>query len=256
MDRLAFTAMASINERRLLREQMTNDLANVSTVGFKKSFDNALTAVKAEGDGFDSRIQPFIQQKDTISLEPGTLMATGRNMDVAMNDMTVLGVQGKDGTLAFTRRGDLRLSTQGTLENGAGIMVLGQGGGPITIPPGFEVSITKEGDVYARDPGQPAAAPQLLIERLMLRDASKVRLERREDGLFRPQADFKTATGDFTSGPIPASVTTQAVESSNVNPINAMVKLIDFSRSFESNMRFIKEAKSLDESGASMLRAR
>jgi flagellar basal-body rod protein FlgF len=41
-----------------------------------------------------------------------------------------------------------------------------------------------------------------------------------------------------------------------VNPITAMVKMIDFSRSFESNMRFIKEAKSLDESGASMLKAR
>jgi flagellar basal-body rod protein FlgF len=90
----------------------------------------------------------------------------------------------------------------------------------------------------------------------MLRDASKIRLERREDSLFRPQADFRTATGDFTSGPIPASVTPQAVESSNVNPINAMVKLIDYSRSFETNMRFIKEAKSLDESGTSMLKAR
>lgn len=256
MDRLTYSSLASINERRLLREQMTNDLANVSTVGFKKSFDNALTAVKAEGDGFDSRIQPFIQQKDTISMTPGMLMATGRNMDVAMNDQTVLGVQGKDGTLAFTRRGDLRINSQGTLENGAGVVVLGQGGGPITIPPGFEVTINKEGDVYARDPAQPAAVPQVLVERLMLRDASKIRLERREDSLFRPQADFRTATGDFTSGPIPASVTPQAVESSNVNPINAMVKLIDYSRSFETNMRFIKEAKSLDESGASMLKAR
>lgn len=37
MDRLAFTAMASINERRLLREQLNNELANVSTVGFKKA---------------------------------------------------------------------------------------------------------------------------------------------------------------------------------------------------------------------------
>jgi flagellar basal-body rod protein FlgF len=41
-----------------------------------------------------------------------------------------------------------------------------------------------------------------------------------------------------------------------VNPVTAMVKLIDFSRSFESQIRVIKEAKSLDESGSSMLKPR
>ena len=50
MDRLIFTSLASINERRLLREQLNNELANISTVGFKRSFDSAMTAVKAEGD--------------------------------------------------------------------------------------------------------------------------------------------------------------------------------------------------------------
>jgi flagellar basal-body rod protein FlgF len=34
-----------------------------------------------------------------------------------------------------------------------------------------------------------------------------------------------------------------------------MTRLIDHSRSFEANMKVIKEAKSLDESGASMMRA-
>lgn len=256
MDRLVYTALASINERRLLREQLNNELANVSTVGFKRSFDSAMTAVKAEGDGFDSRIQPFIQQKDAVSLAPGALMATGRNLDVAMNDKAVLGVQRQDGQIAFTRRGDLRVNSQGVLENGAGKIVLGQGGGPITIPPGFEVTITKEGDLYARDPAQPVAAPQVLIDRLMLRDSSAIVFERTEDALMRPQAQFRNVNGDFPNGPLPLSVTPQALESSNVNPVTAMVKLIDFSRSFESQIRFIKEAKSLDETASSMLRPR
>ena len=91
MDRLAFTAMASINERRLLREQLNNELANVSTIGFKKSYENAMIAVKAEGDGFDSRIQPYIEKKNAVSLEPGTLMATGRKMDVALKPRATTG---------------------------------------------------------------------------------------------------------------------------------------------------------------------
>jgi flagellar basal-body rod protein FlgF len=156
MDRLAFTAMASINERRLLREQLNNELANVSTVGFKKSFDNAMVAVKAKGDGWDTRIQPFIEKMNAVALEPGPLIATGNKLDIAMQEQTVVGVQAPDGTLAFTRRGDLKINTQGVLENGSRHPVLSEDGAPITIPPGFDVNITEQGDIYAVDPVQPA----------------------------------------------------------------------------------------------------
>ena len=256
MDRLAFTAMASVNERRLLREQLNNELANVSTVGFKRSFDNAMVAVKAKGEGWDSRIQPYLEKKNAVSLEPGSLMATGNKLDIALQDQTVLGVQAPDGTLAFTRRGDLKVNSQGVLENGSRHPVLSAEGGPITIPPGLMVDINAQGDIYATDPTQPAPQQPVLIARLMLRDASQVALERRPDSLFAPHPEFRTATGDFASGPKPATVVPGALESSNVNVVTAMVKLIDFSRSFETQIRTIKEAKSLDESGASMMKAR
>jgi flagellar basal body rod protein FlgF len=38
MDRLSFNAMAAINEDRLIRHQLSNDIANVTTTGFKRSF--------------------------------------------------------------------------------------------------------------------------------------------------------------------------------------------------------------------------
>ena len=50
-------------------------------------------------------------------------------------------------------------------------------------------------------------------------------------------------------------VVSGALEGSNVNPVLALVKLIDESRSFEQNIKFIKEAKNIDEAGATMLRA-
>ena len=256
MDRLAFTAMASINERRLLREQLNNELANVSTVGFKKSYDNAMVAVKAKGEGWDTRIQPYIEKMNAVSLEPGTLMATGNKLDIALQDKTVMGVQAPDGTLAFTRRGDLKVGSGGVLENGSGHPILGDGGGPITIPPGSDLQITDEGDIYARNPVQPLQEPPVLIGRIMLRDASAITLQRRPDTLYKPYPQFATATGDFATGPKPPKVVPGALESSNVNVVTAMVKLIDFSRSFETQVRTIKEAKSLDEAGASMLKAR
>jgi len=81
-------------------------------------------------------------------------------------------------------------------------------------------------------------------------------MQRRPDTLFAPYPQFATANGDFATGPIPTRLVPGALETSNVNVVTAMVKLIDFSRSFETQVRTIKEAKALDESGASMLRAR
>jgi len=86
------------------------------------------------------------------------------------------------------------VNSQGVLENGAGNVVLGQAGNPITIPSGFDVTITKEGDIYARDLNQPGVQPSVLIDRLMLRDSSRMTFERREDALMRPQPEFRNRT--------------------------------------------------------------
>ena len=53
MDRLGFNSVATFDEDRLARQNITNNVANVNTTAFKKSFDVALKAFKADGDGFD-----------------------------------------------------------------------------------------------------------------------------------------------------------------------------------------------------------
>ena len=58
---------------------------------------------------------------------PGVANRTGRAMDVALNDATVLGVQADNGDIAFTRRGDLRIAPSGLIENAAGHLILGEG---------------------------------------------------------------------------------------------------------------------------------
>ncbi len=60
MDRLAFNAMAAINEERLVRQQLSNDIANVSTVGFKQTNEATLKPNKAAGLGLDSRSTPHL----------------------------------------------------------------------------------------------------------------------------------------------------------------------------------------------------
>jgi flagellar basal-body rod protein FlgF len=252
MDRLVFTSNATIKEQATARQVLVNDLANVSTTGFKSSYDVALQSVKVEGAGFDTRYQAQTVARDLIRMEPGPVMATGRPLDVALAGTAVLTVQAPNGDQAFTRRGDLKVNIQGQLENGSGHLVLGEAG-PIAIPPGLLVRINPDGSIYARDPAQVGAAADVLVGQLRLRDTTGVSLARRDDGLFK--VSEKPDGTDIALTNVLPKVIPQALEGSNVRAIEAMTRLIDHSRSFETQIRIIKEMKGLDESGASMMKA-
>ena len=89
------------------------------------------------------------------------------------------------------------------------------------------------------------------LNRIMMRDASQAKLERREDGLFQVMG---SEGADITNGTQRPSLTAKALEGSNVNAMELMIKLMDQSRSFEQQVRIIKESKTGDEQGASMLK--
>lgn len=253
MDRLAFNAVAAIREQATARQMSTNELANVSTVGFKRSFESATAAIGVIGAGFESRMQPQSFTSDYISLAPGARMATGRDMDVVLDGESVLGVTAPDGQLAFTRRGDLRVNAQGALETGSGHLVRGQGGGGITLPIGLKISIKSDGSVYGADPAQGPGAAPLLVGQLLLRETSETKLQRRVDGLFKP---IGLAEGqDIPPSKTPPSLTSGALEGSNVNAMHVMVKLMDQSRTFEQLVNLIKESKTTDESGSTMMKS-
>ena len=253
MDRLAFNAAAAINEMRVGRQMTTNELANVATPGFKRSFESAMLTLKVQGAGFESRLQPQSFASDNINMKPGVIVKTGRDLDVAMDEQTVMGVTSTNGELAFTRRGDLKLNGKGVLEMGTGALVRGQNGGPITIPPGFFVKISKDGSVFATNPAQAGVAAPVLIDKILLRDASQVALERREDSLYKivgkPVGEDIPVTGRL------ATLSPETLEGSNVNAMEVMVKLMDQSRSFEMQVNVIKQNKDVDESGGTMMRA-
>ena len=252
MDRLAFNSSAAITEMRLARQVLANEMSNMTTTGFKRSFEVSMKAFKAGGEGFDSSYQPQAAHMDFIQLKPGPLIATGRDLDIHLNDHTVLGVQAPNGETAFTRRGDLQVSVDGVLQTGNGHPVMGDGNTPISVPPDLKVTISDDGGVYVTNPSQPGIQNAELVATLMLRDASQTPLTRREDGLFK--AHDKPSGSDFASGPLKVSVMSQALEGSNVNPQEAMVKLIEQARMFEQQVRMVKSSHDNDQAGASMMK--
>jgi flagellar basal-body rod protein FlgF len=247
MDRLAFNAVASINEQALKRQALVHELSNVATVGFKRSFETALQSVGLDGAGFESRYQPQAKSRDVIDLRPGAVQITGNPLDIAMKHQSVLGVVAEDGTNAYTRRGDLQVTAAGTLQLATGHLVRGEGG-PITLPPEGRVRIADDGSVLVADP---QTGEETFVDRLFLRDASATPLARRTDGLFTPEGKPGT---DIALGDVLPGVTSGALEGSNVSAVETMVSMMEQSRSFEMSVRIIKESKDLDDNGASMMR--
>jgi flagellar basal-body rod protein FlgF len=252
MEKLAFNAVAAINEQRLTRQVLAHEMANVNTTGFKKSFESSLKAFKADGQGFDTNYQPQVVHSDQIQLTPGPQMVTGRDLDISMNNSTVMGVTAPNGELAFTRRGDLRVNVNGVLETSTGAVVKAEGGGQISVPQGFKVNIGDDGSVFAVDPAQPGVQQPVQIGQILLRDAANTPLNRRQDGLFQVQG--QTVGSDIASGRGQSSITVGSLEASNVNPMETMVRLIEQSRTFEQQVKVVKEVQSTDESGATMMK--
>lgn len=253
MDRLVFTANTAMSEYRLDRQNMTHELANVSTPGFKKAFQVANRPVRTEGEGFDTRFLPRAITSPQIDLSPGARQFTGRNLDVAMDNLTVLSVQAANGDLAWTRRGDLARGPDGFLRTGEGYVVLNDQGSPLQLPQDSVIyEIAADGTISVIDPAAPENGSQV-VAKLGLKDSSGTPMGRREDGLFKP-LENTTDGFDFTAGPESASLTPGSLEGSNVNAVHTLVKFIDHMRSFEMQTKIIREMKDNDATGAQMMR--
>ena len=242
MDRLVFTANMAMSEYRLDRQNMTHELANVSTPGFKKAFQLANRAIRTEGDGFDTRYLPRAVTSPLIDLAPGHRIVTNKPLDIAMDNKTVLPVLAENGEVAWTRRGDMALDPEGFLRTQEGFLVLDDSLQPIQLPQGgVSYQITTDGTITGFDPAAPANGFEVLAV-LGIQDATGVDLARREDGLFKPMNNTQDRQ-IFEPGTGVASVTVGAIEGSNVSSVHTLVKFIDHMRSLRCKPRSLKNER-------------
>lgn len=244
MDRYLYIAMTGAKHALQAQQVNNHNLANANTPGFRADLDSLLSR-PVTGPGYPSRVYS-VETSLGSSLAPGHLITTGRDLDMAINGKGWLAVQARDGTEAYTRRGDLQIGNGGLLQTGDGQLVLGNGG-PVAIPPAKEVTIGEDGTITVIPLGQPDNAA-VVLDRLRLVNPSPDALRKGDDGLFH-------LTGGGTAAPDAAvSVLSGALESSNVNTVDALVTMIDNARNFETYVKLMESAKSNDEAGQQLLR--
>lgn len=230
MDRMIYLAMSGAKQVALAQATNSHNLANASTPGFRADLD-ALTSLPVHGPTHASRVYAS-DERAGVDLDPGVVSATGRDLDVAINGAGFIAVQAPDGTEAYTRAGDLRVSAAGLLRTGAGHAVMGNGG-PVAIPPFERIQIGADGTISIVPLGQ-GSASLAVIDRIKLVDPPRAAIDKRPDGLL---GSAEPAAADAA-----VRLESGALEGSNVNTVDALVNMIELARLFEMNVKTMQAA--------------
>lgn len=243
MDKLIYVAMTGA--RQILNQQgvVAHNLANLGTTGYREE-TAAFRAVPVQGDGLPTRV--FALDTSTgANMTPGSIQKTGRDLDAAVQGSGWFAVEARDGSEAYTRNGSFEISAEGMLQTRTGLNVLSEGG-PISIPANHSISIGKDGTVSAAPQGQ-SPGNVVVLGRLKLVDPPGANLAKGPDGLFR------TRDGEPAEASQGVVLAPGAVESSNVNAVEAMVSMITLARQFEMQMKLLQNAESNGKSADQLL---
>ncbi|MCR2832766.1 flagellar basal body rod protein FlgF [Parerythrobacter lacustris] len=243
MDRMIYTALTGMDAAMTRQRAIASNLANASTPGFRaETF--ATVPTHLPGGALDVRgyAQGAVRGVD---LGAGTMVQTGRALDIAVAGEALIAFQGENGEEVYSRRGDFSIDSAGRLVNGENLQAMGLNG-PVAVPPGWEVILGSDGNVYAADPAAPDAPPTE-VGRIKLASPAGSAVVKGLDNQLRVQGG-----GVLPADPT-AEITSGALEGSNVDASGTLVDMIEAQRSFEQRAKLISTAEKLDQSSASLM---
>ena len=236
--------MTGARENMYAQQAHANNLANATTTGFKSDFEQA-RAMRVLGDGFESRVYSMSERPGT-DLDSGTLMQTGRDLDVAVAGDGWLAVQGPNGNEVYTRNGSLQINAANQLVTGSGLPVIGAGGGPIVIPPAENITIGNDGTITIRPIGE-SAVEIALVDQIKLVQPEQGQLFKGRDGFMHTDNDVPLAANPNVQ------VRAGYLEASNVNAISELTSMISLQRQFEMQVKMMKTAEENSSAAAEVL---
>ncbi len=227
---------------------ISNNLANVSTNGFKKAhavFEDLMYqnlrqvgSNSTEQSTLPTGLQVGLGVRTVAtsrSFSQGSLQQSNNNLDVAIQGNGFFQVTMPDGTTGYSRDGSFQLDSQGRVVNSSGLLV--QGG--VTVPANAtNLTVSQDGTVSASIPG--TATPQNIGTITTASFINPAGLEPRGQNIFQETA----ASGQPNAGTPGANglgtLMQGFVETSNVNVVQELVSMIQTQRAYEMNSKAIQ----------------
>ena len=250
MDASMWVAKTGLTAQSTRLSVISNNLANVSTVGFKK--DRAIF----EDLIYQNIVQPG-GQTDANSESPtglmlgtgtrvvgteklhmqGSMMSTENSLDVAIAGDGYFAIEQGDGSTAYTRDGSFKLSAEGQMVTSGGQVLI-----PAILIPADASSLTIGRDGIVTAELQAGAGAVQVGQLEVSRFVNNSGLQPLGRNLYKTTA----ASGEAVVG-IPGeagvgSLMQGTLESSNVNVVEEMVNMIEAQRAYEINSKAISAA--------------
>ncbi len=235
-----YSALTGAISREQAIANLSNNLANVSTTGYKKSnvsFESILTGAQqtneAKGINYD-RIG-----KNYTDFSPGPVRTTDNPLDLALQGEGFFKVQGPDGIL-YTKRGDFAIDENGLLTTSNGLPVLDDGNAPITIPDTDmnKIVVSDSGIIYSVN----TDGTETEVARLGIVDITdKLKLTPEADTMFSLEVGALETPSELVR------VIQGGLEVSNVDMTQGMAQLIDNYRTFETYHKVLTSYQTISE---------
>lgn len=260
MIRALSTAATGMEAQQTRLDVTANNIANVSTAGFKKSRaefqDLMYQTLRAPGAAASAQtraptgIQVGMGVRNVATQREqsaGDLQQTGNNLDVAIEGNGFFPIRLPGGQTAYTRDGAFKRDAEGRFVNADG----NQLGADITVPAEAQsIAIAADGVVTARLPGEatPAEAGRIQLAAF----ANPAGLDAMGRNLFRETAASGTATTGNPGENGLGTLASGSLELSNVKVVEEMIALISGQRAYEVNARVVRAADEMLQQTANL----
>jgi len=245
MIRSLWIAKTGLEAQQTQMDVISNNLANVSTTGFKRSravFEDLLYQTLRQPGAQSSQqtqipsglqigtgVRPIAAERIHTQ---GNLQQTSNNLDVAIQGSGFFQVLMPDGTTAYTRDGSFQTDSQGQLVTASGYPVQPA----LTIPANStSLTIGRDGTVSSTVAGVSTQIGSLQLATFI----NSTGLQSQGENLYAETASSGTPSTNVpgTNG---AGVLNQGfVETSNVNVVEELVSMIQAQRAYELNSKAI-----------------
>lgn len=218
---------ASLNSLMNEFSSITHNLANVSTVGYKRqfsAFSKELAALQDAGDNQES-----FDISTAFDFSQGSITETGRKLDVALYGEGFFKIETPDGAL-YTRNGMFHVNQNGQVVDSEGRMVAGDRGA-IVIPSSVslsQVNVSSDGTI---------SAGATAIDKFKIVD-----FEDNKGSLVPAGMNCYESKSEIDPKDAENAVVKQGyLESSNVKVVDELVNMIQVSRMYQANMKFLNK---------------